>query len=756
MNREKIQRIIDKRKPFARSITEAQTSLARIIRQYKDLRGLCRNVLADEALAEESRAADAILSTFSLNKAEELAHDLENIQRRLSRDTLNIAVIGKARQGKSRLLRTITGLSQYEIPDNDGPVCTGVRSDIVNDPEAPEAWAYVDFLSEHDFVHNVVGRYFRELQKHIPGIIIPETVDDFRYCRLPDKDTFTTEDIRDETRVRNYIAELEKLRSHLDDYREYLGRGRSSRIPRDQIRSYVVQKDIDTGSELFRHIAVDKVEIHCEFPKTGAASLRLIDLPGLGDTRIGDTERMIEALSDQVDLVFFVTMPSDKGTDVFEEDINLYSQARRALGRKLPIERWSFWVLNHKLNEDNLKQCGIFSEALRTKNVHVASIITTNCTSDSEVAEQLINPALDFLEMNIERNDREYAHSLQAMMNDTVKSFREILTKAGQIFAGDNNFEKDSEIFDRLFDELWFRLNAGLGRCVRISSSRLVEDRERPCEALKEELGRTIDAEKDAADQGMEINGITREVVEDTWLNSSGYEAAHSDMLTRLRSALSRRVQENIDEVVRREVLIPMQEYLCEVFSKSGRLDAHFHAQGIGILDELIEFTGLHRDAMPSLHDGLLKLKGADINCETRIMPLIAKPLDLLNPDKEASKLMKGRLNSAEGIFDSLIEMYKECLDELEGRLAGGDIYSEPNKIAFEIAQNFVDSMTNPANPPVKIETQWRALYRYIRSDVWPEEIGSTQIRRDAYSRIREPINSALSMCSSLNVKFAE
>ena len=148
----KIQRIIEKRKPFAHNITEAQSSLARIIRHYKELRGLCRNTLADESLSEERKAVDKIFSAFSLDKAEELAHDLENIQKRLSRDTLNIAVIGKARQGKSRLLRTITGLSQYEIPDNDGPVCTGVRSDIVNDPDAPEAWAYVDFLSEDDFV----------------------------------------------------------------------------------------------------------------------------------------------------------------------------------------------------------------------------------------------------------------------------------------------------------------------------------------------------------------------------------------------------------------------------------------------------------------------------------------------------------------------------------------------------------------------------------------------------------------------------
>ena len=751
-----IQRIIEKRKPFAHNITDAQSSLARIIRQYKELRGLCRNALADESLSEERKAVDKIFSAFSLDKAEELAHDLENIQKRLSRDTLNIAVIGKARQGKSRLLRTITGLSQYEIPDNDGPVCTGVRSDIVNDPDAPEAWAYVDFLSEDDFVQNVIGPYFRELKKHDSRINIPANIEDFMYCMIPDRDTFTTEDIRDETRMRIYIGELEKLRSHLSDYRQFLGKGRSSRIPRDKIRSYVVQQDLDTGEPIYTHLAVDRVEIHCKFPKTGAASLRLIDLPGLGDTRMGDTERMIEALSDQVDLVFFVTMPSGKGSDVFEEDINLYSQARRALGRKLPIERWSFWVLNHKEDEDNLKQCGVFAEALRNKNVRVASIITANCTSDSEVSEQLITPALDFLEVNIERNDREYARSLQDMMNSTVKSFRSVVSEASKIFTGQNNFEKDSELFDRLFDDLWFKLNAGLGRCVRISSSKLVEARETPCAALEDELRRTINAEKDAANQGQEINGITREVVEDTWLNSSGYEAAHSDLLTRLRSALSRRMQQNIDAVIRREVLIPMQEYLCEVLAKSGKLDTHFKAHGREILDELIEFSGQHTDAMPSIYNGLVKFKNADINCETRIMPLIAKPLDLLNPDKEESKLMKGRLNSADGIFESLIDIYKTTLDELEGRLMDGDIYTEPNRIAFEIAQNFVDSMTNPPDSPVRIDTQWRALYRYIRSDVWPEQIGATQIRRDAYARIREPLNSALSMTAGISVKFAE
>jgi hypothetical protein len=52
------------------------------------------------------------------------------LKNRFSRDTLNIGVIGRARQGKSRLLQSLTGLSAAEIPDGDRQHCTGVRSTI--------------------------------------------------------------------------------------------------------------------------------------------------------------------------------------------------------------------------------------------------------------------------------------------------------------------------------------------------------------------------------------------------------------------------------------------------------------------------------------------------------------------------------------------------------------------------------------------------------------------------------------------------
>ena len=44
---------------------------------------------------------------------------LDLLKNRFNRDTINIGVIGRAGQGKSRLLQSLTGLSSNEIPTGD-------------------------------------------------------------------------------------------------------------------------------------------------------------------------------------------------------------------------------------------------------------------------------------------------------------------------------------------------------------------------------------------------------------------------------------------------------------------------------------------------------------------------------------------------------------------------------------------------------------------------------------------------------------
>lgn len=758
LSREKINGIIQRRKPFAKNIIDAKNSLDKTLEQFIRLKGICASALSDDSLANERETVSEIFRGFNAHQADELQAGLTNIHRRLSRDTLNIAVIGLARQGKSRLLQTITGLGPEVIPDSDRSVCTGVRSDIINDPEASETFAYVNFLSEEEFIANTVGRYFRELQRHKPGIAIPETLTEFRHCVLPDRDTFTTANIEDETRMRNYIGELRKLQAHLLEYQAYLGTGRSAKIPESEIRRYVVQNDAETGEEYFRHMAVESVEIHCRFPNVEAGALRLIDLPGLGDTRIGDTERMIAALADQVDLVFFVTMPRSTGDDVFDRDINLYSQARRALGRKLPIERWSFWVINHNTRDENIKQCSDFAQTLKSKDIHVASTIITDCKSESEVSSSLIDSALAFLESNIERNDREYAKSLQDLMNDTVKNLHDVLTEARNIFADEKSFERDSELLDRLFDSLWDDLTDGLAEAVEPESF-LGRKQNEPCTELRDQFNKTLEREEQSADEG-KLDNITPETVRRMIRRAGSPEAAYTELMHQLRTDLGGKMQQDLDETLERVVLIPMKEELCRVLAENGRLSMRFKSEGAKILPEVIAFIDDGKiDIMPTVFDGLRKLDNAAISCQNRIQPLIREALNLLDPMKEESRRRRALFTGTEAIYASLIEIYRDTLSTLRENLDREEIYSEPNEFAFSAANTFVDDLIRRdryiSSGSVKLESQWRALYRYIRGDIWPEEFGNSQAKSEAFGKIRGPLSTALTLCDNMNFSFS-
>ena len=51
---------------------------------------------------------------------------------RLRRESINIGVAGKARQGKSMILQMLTGLGDKQIPTGEGGFCTAVRSIVHN------------------------------------------------------------------------------------------------------------------------------------------------------------------------------------------------------------------------------------------------------------------------------------------------------------------------------------------------------------------------------------------------------------------------------------------------------------------------------------------------------------------------------------------------------------------------------------------------------------------------------------------------
>ena len=191
---EKINAIIQRRKPLADKIQKTRGTIEKIFANFDRLMPTCQATLNNEAIASSFAGLAEIVDSCSrpLSTLRRLSDDLALMQNRFSRNTLNIAVIGRARQGKSKLLQTITGLGATEIPDGDKFFCTGVRSDIINEPNATTAYARVNFLTERQFINDKVAPYFEDLQKFKPELFTPSSVQEFQNLRLPEPGTFKT------------------------------------------------------------------------------------------------------------------------------------------------------------------------------------------------------------------------------------------------------------------------------------------------------------------------------------------------------------------------------------------------------------------------------------------------------------------------------------------------------------------------------------------------------------------------------------
>lgn len=697
-----ITEIIDKRIPLSKNIDRVKNNLNLLSDSIEKI-ALKRNHLLDN-VEDSSLVAKlgAIELSTVLNKIKIELNSLEKLQSRFTRKTLNIGVVGRARQGKSRLLQSLTGLSKAEIPDGDDQHCTGVRSNIYHRPGI-ETYAEVYFHTEKSFLNEVIVPYYQELNLSP----VPISIEDFSNSLLPDLSSNTTIN-------KAKYEHLCKYRLYIDKYREFLLEASPRSIKKSEIREYVAQDTLEGNRVYYAYLAVKKVDIFCSFPNQDIGKISLVDMPGLGDTGIGDEERVIKTLGADIDIVLFVRMPKGMGDFWSKEDVELYDIAKNSL-IDLPIEEWSFMVLNHVHNV-NLKQCNSLKGDIKNKHILVQDAIIANCTDAEQAQEMILDRVLNHLTQRIDVLDNKYASTCQTRLLEIQKSITTELEKTQNIFGKNNSNDDWFPYFIRLFGKLWRDLTGELEALTK----EMINQRDMEDSGLKS----AVEVAIQKCRTNTNIPSV-KEIIKKRNLHGS-FETAYSECLHEVRTHLSKSFLD-LDLALKKS-LEKAKEQVVKVLITSGKLRSVATGDGREFLTNLgVKIP----EKLVGLRLGFEILATFELQYRGLIQHRIRKHLDVLTPDKTHYKFNNlfsnifGQPTSdddkAKKIYDNLRKAQQEAVNNCEKELKM--LLTEPSQAGFAIVEEFVDRVLRAEG----IREEWQIFLQEFATDVWVEEFGTAQ-----------------------------
>lgn len=688
-----IAQIVEKRRPLAEKMSRVEDnlrSLAAALRTLQDHRDRLLDSVEDVAIVGHLQDVD--FWKIQVEIATEL-EAMAKLKARFSRNTLNIGVVGRARQGKSRLLQSLTGLSASEIPDGDRQHCTGVLSTIYHNPTL-ETHGEVFFHSERSFLDEAIAPYYNQLQLG-PA---PQSLDDFARQSLPPlpRDLYGAQTGAKYEHLRRY-------HTHLDQYRSLLHQPSPRRISQGEIREYVAQDTSDGQRVFFNYLAVRQVKIVCKFPNSDVGTIALVDMPGLGDTGIGDEVRLIETLGHEVDFVLFVRMPKSSGDYWADVDVKLYDTAATAL-TELPIALWSMMILNQTSagsgNGDNAKNCQDLAETMAEKHIEVVKTLTVNCADSVAVNQQILEGVLEYLMADITELDRQYAAACQDRLLHLRDRLCAELVKARQALGQAVQRESEFPLFLRLFDALWNNLTSGLEGFLRcLSQQREEEDLE-----FKKQVQIAI------ANCRQDPGIPTLEEIETRRDRVGGYPNAYYQYLNEIRAHLSQHfltLDDGLKQAIER-----VKSRVADVLIEQGRLGNITPVRGsefLGVMAELLP------EDLQKLKLGFRILSEFNLSYRGLIQHRIRQQLDGLNPDKTELKLSQQGISASE-VLGNLKTLHAEAVYNCETALE--DLLIEPNQAAFAIVEEFVDRVLRVEG----VKTEWQIFLEQVRSEVWQDE----------------------------------
>lgn len=470
--------VIKKKKTFfddlSRLMDEYSTLRETILSQIKEQKGEYYVMsVEDPTFQDKVELADPSAFMLQLQKCQT---ECERLEKRFNRDTINISVVGRARQGKSRLLQSISGLRDEVIPASNGGDCTGAKSVIANN--AGQTYAKVVFYNEVELIE--------QIQKYLDTIGIARHIGSMSQIKnlQSDVDTFVASLSSKTGKQQSLFQHLRKYVEHYEDYAEHIGTVKDN-VPESEIRNFVAQYDVNM-EPTFAFLAVKEVYIYTQFPVNDAGKIVLVDTIGLGDTSLGIREKMIHTLRDDSDAAILVRLPSANGDSIRVEDDELYDLICDAMGTEA-LSKWLFFALNVCDALGNHNSGKAMEEALKDRKLNFAFIKKVNCGERSEVEQNLLMPILEYLTSNLSEVDNNLMIKANEQFVDAYQKYFDLCAKMQNVLSG--GFKKSLQsggLFDELYED-----KLELARLIEVLIKKY-SNRNEECDVIRDEVKAVI------------------------------------------------------------------------------------------------------------------------------------------------------------------------------------------------------------------------------------------------------------------------
>lgn len=487
---EEIKSIISRRKSKIPFLTKKRERIVAITEIVRDIDAIRLRML-DHAEQSDVKQKIFALSTAEYMLAEEkVMKAYSNIIERFSRDEISIAVVGAARQGKSKLLQSISNLDDSVIPAFISDDCTGAASVIKNVPGIAVK-AEITFRDQQDMVR-IVQKYLDTIfgvGKHVLGSF--SEISSLDIGKLRSEIPTGSGKISKFEHLEKYIREFLVWSKHVNT-------GKVVVHDPLEIQKYVAQHNDKSENDSERknyydYLAVKEAVISCEFRNVDAGSIVLRDTIGLGDTSLEIKDKMLEAIGVHSDAAIVVRRP-EVGTGKFDDSDNqLYDQLNDAF-EKRHMEKWLFWLINKTTGSspygDNSDRCTAFEQRLKAQNWNIAGAYIVDVSNENEVNNQFLISVLQELIKNIDYIDEGILQEIQVLSEKLYEEYRKLQEAIREILVQGAGAEIDSKEFLNSRWRIFYRQQ--FMKALKDYHKKLKEKSNQECKEFKEYIEKIL------------------------------------------------------------------------------------------------------------------------------------------------------------------------------------------------------------------------------------------------------------------------